>query len=196
MKRESVLAYQILSHIEKDESISQRKLSVRIGLNISSINYALRKLVSKGYVKMQGMNPRRITYHLTPTGFSEKTQLAYKYFINNYHLFQDIQIDIFEKIDRIDKKKGKRIAIYGLSPFLEITYTALIERGFKIAGIFDDKNSVNESQSIKYDLKEIGALKSGDIDGIVELKDFDEYLKSFKNGSKLGLGNIARVKLF
>lgn len=195
MDRESILTYHILSYIDKDCEISQRKLSKRIGLNISSINFALRRLISRGYVRMQGMNPRRITYHLTPGGLREKTQLAYKYFVKNYHLFQDVQNNISAKIDKIDKGNGKRIAIYGRSPFLEIIYTALIERGFKIAGVFDDNLVVKECQSIKYDIKEIGALKPSDIDCIIELKDISASLKNIKNENRLALALIKRVKI-
>lgn len=196
MNRESILTYHILSYIEKDKTISQRKLSTRIGLNISSINFALRKLVSKGYVRMHGINPRRITYHLTPKGISEKTQLAYKFFIKNYHLFQDVQNDIIVKIDKIDKSNGNRIAIYGISPFLEITYTILVEHGFKIIGIFDEKTAVRGWQNIKYDIKEIGEMKTSDIDYIIELKDLRETLEDINNENRMPLELIKRVKLF
>ena len=196
MNRESILDYHILSHIEKDREISQRKLSKRIGLNISSINFALRKLVSKGYVKMQGMNPRRITYHLTPKGISEKTQLAYKYFVKNYHLFQDVQNDILVKINELGENNGKRVAIYGLSPFLEIIYTALVERGFRIVGIFDNKIAVNEFHSKKYNLKEIEEMNLSDIDYIVELKDFNERLENLKPEDALQLKRVERIGFF
>lgn len=196
MNRESVLSYHILSHIEKDNLISQRKLSKRIGLNISSVNYSLKKLISRGYVKMQGMNPRRITYHLTSQGLSEKTQLAYKYFLENYHLYQDVRSDIALKIEKIDKRKGHRIAVYGITPYFDIIYAVLIENGFKINGIFDNEGETVPLIGTKYGIKNITKLKIEDVDYILELKDLSTVLNRFFSNDKSHVNAVTRIKLF
>jgi len=194
MDRESIVSYHILSHIEKDDLISQRKLSKKIGLNISSINYSLKKLISRGYVKMQGISPRQIKYHLTPQGVSEKTQLAYKYFIKNYHLYQDLRSDILSKIEKIDKKKGMRIVVCGVTPYFEIIYAILIEYGFEIKGIVDDSGDTNRLSKNQY--KDISNLKPQDIDFIVELKDMSDILKINLDWKNQDFESVERVNLF
>ncbi len=46
--------FQILKTIEEDASVTQRKLSSQMELNVSSVNVALQNLVKRGFVKTSG----------------------------------------------------------------------------------------------------------------------------------------------
>ncbi len=72
--------FQILKTVEADSSVSQRKLSSQMELNVASVNFALKRLIQKGFVTKEGVNPRRVKYHITPEGLRKKTQLAYRFF--------------------------------------------------------------------------------------------------------------------
>ena len=65
--------FQILKTVEADSSVSQRKLSSQMDLNVASVNFALKRLIQKGFVMKEGENPRRISYHITPEGLREKS---------------------------------------------------------------------------------------------------------------------------
>jgi predicted transcriptional regulator len=114
--------FQILKTIEVDSSVSQRKLSSQMELNVSSVNYALQNLVKKGFVTMTGENARRTEYYITPEGLREKTQLAYKFFGRNIPYYKEVRNDIESKISQAINGKSSNIAIYGANELSEIAY--------------------------------------------------------------------------
>lgn len=74
------LDYALLRELSKEPAASQRNLASRLGVSVGKINYCLRALVDKGWVKAN--NFRRsdskwaYSYLLTPSGISAKVQLA------------------------------------------------------------------------------------------------------------------------
>ena len=164
--------YQILKAIGENPEFSQRSISEHTGLNLASVNYALRSLVKRGYVKITNMNKKRVLYHLTPSGISKKGKLAYDFFVRNYHLFSELGEILAQKIEE-ENLRGKRIAIFGLNEASEVVYLALKKGGVDYAGIYEDKD---------------GPVGNGWIDGnvrdIVELPDDIDYLIDVKNISK------------
>ena len=45
--------YKTLKELSTDGTLSQRDLSKRIGLSLGSVNYIIKELVKKGYIKTQ-----------------------------------------------------------------------------------------------------------------------------------------------
>jgi len=69
----------ILNYIAKDENISQRQLAKLTDLSLGHLNLLLHKLVSKGLLKIEKLNPRSLRYILTPQGIARNTKRAYFY---------------------------------------------------------------------------------------------------------------------
>ncbi len=130
--QEEITRYNILQSLENGDQISQRQLSSQLGINVASVNFALKKLTKRGFVKMLGANPRRIQYILTPKGIAEKTQLAYKFFDRNFHFYKVVRKDVESKIDSIPFHGRKRIAIYGVTDLLELELIAIVDDEAKI----------------------------------------------------------------
>ncbi len=90
--------FQILKTIEIDSSVSQRKLSSQMELNVASDNFAMNLLIQKGFITKEGVNPMRTKYYITPEGMRGKTQLAYKFVGRNIHYFNEVRNDIEVRI--------------------------------------------------------------------------------------------------
>ncbi len=74
----------IIEEISRDRNLTQRKISHRLGLSLGMTNLILKRLVNKGYVKVRGLNRRKVQYILTPTGFAEKTKKILSVFLKDY----------------------------------------------------------------------------------------------------------------
>src|SRR5665647_2826119 len=74
----------VMSELEKGEPISQREIASRLGIALGLVNSYLKTLVAKGFVTVKGYPRNRYAYLLTPKGFAEKSQLAYRH-LNNFH---------------------------------------------------------------------------------------------------------------
>lgn len=72
-----------LKLLQENPGVSQRSLAKEVGINVSSINFCLKALVEKGWIKMGNFskNPDKLSYAylLTPTGVAEKAALTKRF---------------------------------------------------------------------------------------------------------------------
>ncbi|MCG5528479.1 MULTISPECIES: MarR family EPS-associated transcriptional regulator [Halorhodospira] len=77
------LHLQVLRLLDHNPNLSQRQIARELGLSVGKTNYAVRAVISRGWVKAQNFSSapdkRRYLYRLTPAGVSEKAQLAYRH---------------------------------------------------------------------------------------------------------------------
>ena len=140
--QEEITQYNILQSLENGDQISQRQLSSQLGINVASINFALKKLTKRGFVKMLGVNPRRMQYILTPKGIAEKTQLAYKFFDRNFHFYKAVRKDVEDKIGSIQFNDKKRVALYGVTDLMELAYLVIQDKELELVAIVDDEAKI------------------------------------------------------
>jgi EPS-associated MarR family transcriptional regulator len=72
--------FRVLRILEEDPDLTQRELADRLGVSVGGLNYCLRALMKKGWVKMQNFshskNKFKYVYLLTPAGIVRKAELA------------------------------------------------------------------------------------------------------------------------
>lgn len=72
--------FQILKSLELDSSPTQRQLSNDLGVSLGKINYCLKSLIEKGFIKVNNFrnssNKIQYSYLLTPKGVEEKARLT------------------------------------------------------------------------------------------------------------------------
>ena len=64
----------ILGYIANNENISQRKLAKLTDLSLGHMNLLLHKLVNKGLLKIEKVNPSSLRYILTPQGIARNAK--------------------------------------------------------------------------------------------------------------------------
>lgn len=97
--------FRTLRELSAESEISQRDLSKRIGLSLGSVNFILKELIKKGYVKAQRFknsnNKAAYIYVLTPKGINERIQQT-QYFLK-------LKMEEYEKLEReIEELKKER----------------------------------------------------------------------------------------
>lgn len=152
--------FYILKTIEEDSSVSQRKLSSQMELNVASVNFALKNLVKKGFVTMVGENPRRTKYYITPEGLREKTHLAYKFFGRNIHFYKEVRNDIEARITKAIKGIETDIAIYGSNELSEIAYMVVSKMNCNFLGFFLESSKITSEKILGFTVQDIKLLKS------------------------------------
>ena len=74
------LRLKVLLALEANPDLTQRQLSVELGVSLGSINYALKALIERGFVKANNFRKSgrkaAYLYVLTRKGIAEKTYLA------------------------------------------------------------------------------------------------------------------------
>jgi len=88
--------FKTLRELSAESEISQRDLSKRIGLSLGSVNFILKELIKKGYVKAQRFknsnNKAAYIYVLTPKGINERIQQT-QYFLK-------LKMEEYERLER------------------------------------------------------------------------------------------------
>jgi len=75
--------YQILKSLEQDSRSTQRQLSNNLGVSLGKVNYCIKSLIQKGFIKVNNFrnnkNKVQYSYLLTPKGIEEKTKLTMEF---------------------------------------------------------------------------------------------------------------------
>ena len=96
----------IIEEISQNQNLTQRKISHKLGLSLGMTNIILKRLASKGYIKVEELNRRKVQYILTPKGFAEKTKKSYRYFLKTIHSLQEMKKKI-QHLILMEYKEGK-----------------------------------------------------------------------------------------
>lgn len=77
---------------------SQRSLAGEIGFSVGKVNYVLKALVDKGFIKLDSFlnatNKRNYFYLLTEEGIKEKIHLTQKFIIRKKAEYEVLQRDL------------------------------------------------------------------------------------------------------
>jgi EPS-associated MarR family transcriptional regulator len=95
--------YRVLDLIHKDPNITQRALAQRTGMSLGAMNYCIRALIGKGWVKAGNFvgNPDKSVYLylLTPKGVMQKSKLALDFLKRKKQEYDALKREI-ERISR------------------------------------------------------------------------------------------------
>ena len=93
--------FEVLRKIQKKPNSTQRELAEELGFSLGKLNYCLKALKVKGFVKINNFkkNPNKINYLyvLTPKGISEKTKLTISFMNRKLKEYDELKIEL-EKI--------------------------------------------------------------------------------------------------
>ena len=74
----------IIRELDRSPEMSQRELSIRLGISVGKINFLMNALIDKGFIKVENFrksdNKIAYLYNLTPCGIEEKARMTYLFF--------------------------------------------------------------------------------------------------------------------
>jgi hypothetical protein len=159
----------LLEAVDADSRVTQRGLSLQLGIALGLTNIYLRRLVRKGYIKCVNVQSNRITYLLTPRGIAEKLRLTYEFMDYSLHLYGEVRQHL-RAVIRECAAAGRRVAIFGRGEAAELSYLALKEFGLEPLAIFDLEGGheflgmpvlpISEHVNVAYDLMIVATLES------------------------------------
>ena len=90
--------FEILRKINNSPKVSQRDLAKELGFSIGKLNYCLKALKDKGFVKIVNFtkNPNKLNYIyvLTPKGISKKTKLTIDFMRRKMKEFDELKKEL------------------------------------------------------------------------------------------------------
>ena len=94
--------FEVLRRIDKFPNASQRKLASDLGFSLGKLNYCLKALKKKGYVKLKNFQKqekkiRYLQYVITPKGISERTKLTINFMKRKMKEFDELKKELENK---------------------------------------------------------------------------------------------------
>ncbi|MEL7626125.1 MAG: winged helix-turn-helix transcriptional regulator [Anaerolineaceae bacterium] len=88
---ESTHALEMLTHIEANPDISQLTLADELGVAVGTINWHLKRMIAKGYVKVKRAQRKKLRYIITPEGIALRATLTVDYIKNSFNLYRQVR---------------------------------------------------------------------------------------------------------
>lgn len=91
-------AYRVMRLLQDNPDMTQRELAQKLGLSVGGLNYCLKALVDKGWVKVHNFahskNKFGYVYVLTPHGIAKKAQLTGQFLQRKMAEYESLQAEI------------------------------------------------------------------------------------------------------
>jgi DNA-binding MarR family transcriptional regulator len=118
---------EILTHIEENPDTTQADIATQLGVAVGSVNWYIKRLVNKGYIKVTQMERRRLRYLLTPKGIGEKARLTQKFMRASLHWYRVTREASQKFLDEVRQAGYDTVCIEGDGDLAEIVYLSCLE---------------------------------------------------------------------
>jgi len=104
--------FRIMRILQENPDLTQRELADQLGMSVGGLNYCLKALIDKGFVKMQNFqnskNKFKYVYLLTPQGIAEKLMLTSCFLKRKMEEFEALKIEIEALKSEVDAPADDR----------------------------------------------------------------------------------------
>ena len=77
----------ILEQIEQDPDTTQAALASSLEVAVGTVNWHLKRLIEKGYVKVSRLERKKLKYIITPEGIALRARLTVDFTQNSFNLY-------------------------------------------------------------------------------------------------------------
>lgn len=124
--------YALLNEIAQDSMVTQANLSDRLGIAVGSVNWYIKRLISRGWVKVSHLDRTRLKYDLTPEGMVVFTQRALLYARDSLKVYQDFRKKAKALVAGLKEQGISQVHIEGSDEIMDILRLTCIEDGMRL----------------------------------------------------------------
>jgi len=128
----------LLEKIENDPDVNQSTLATQLGVAVGTVNWHLKRLIAKGYVKVKRAERKKLRYIITPEGIALRARLAVDYVERSFFLYRKTRQRVREYLSEIKSAGYNRIQIIGKGDVADICRLTCLEQGIAVV---HDKNA-------------------------------------------------------
>jgi DNA-binding MarR family transcriptional regulator len=122
----------LLENIERDPDVTQASLATQLGVAVGTVNWHIKRLIDKGYVKVKRAERRKLRYIITPEGIAKRTRLTVDYVEQQFLLYRNTRQRVKEHIEKIRQAGFDRVRILGEGDVADICRLTCLEQGMTV----------------------------------------------------------------
>lgn len=123
----------ILEHIENEPDTTQASLAEKVGVAVGTVNWHLKRLVAKGYIKVKRAERKKLKYLITPEGIALRARLLVDYIQTSMGLYRLVRGRSVIAIKTVKKAGYKTVCLAGNGEVVEILKLTCFEQGLEIS---------------------------------------------------------------
>ena len=127
--------YDLLNEIGQDPMVTQASLSNRLGIAVGSVNWYIKRLIHRGWVKVSHLDRTRLKYDLTKDGMAVFTQRALLYARDSLKVYSDFRKKAKALVAELQQKDIEQVYLEGEDEdeTLDILRLTCIEAGIQVS---------------------------------------------------------------
>ena len=125
--------YTLLNEIAQDSMVTQAGLSDRMGIAVGSVNWYIKRLVQRGWVKVSHLDRTRLKYDLTSKGMAVFTKRALNYARDSLKVYSDIRGKAKKLVDELQGQGIDRVYLEGDDEMIDILRLTCLEMGIAVS---------------------------------------------------------------
>ncbi len=165
MKAETYRDMHLLNEVTQTPDATQRDFAKRIGVALGLTNLMLRRLATKGYIKIVNVQRSRLRYLITPQGMMEKARLTREYLEYSLFFYRDVRRFLREHLAQMAATGQRRILLWGTGELAEIAFLSIREMGLELVGVVEDPP--DHERFLGYPVQSIGDVPPADWGGVL-----------------------------
>ena len=119
----------LLEQIEQDPDVTQATLASKLGVAVGTVNWHLKRFVSKGYVKVKRAQRRKLRYIITPEGLAFRAKLTVSYVDQSMRLYRRTREHVKDLLMEVKRGGYEKAMIQGDGDIAEICRLSCLEHG-------------------------------------------------------------------
>lgn len=122
----------ILEKIEIDPDATQASLASQLGVAVGTINWHLKRLVAKGYVKVRRVERRKLRYIITPEGIALRARLTIDYIQTSFRMYRLVRGRVLAVIEEVRRLGHSQVRLDGDGDVADVCRLTCLEQGIDI----------------------------------------------------------------
>ncbi|MCL4559651.1 MAG: winged helix-turn-helix domain-containing protein [Chloroflexi bacterium] len=122
----------LLEQIEQNPDATQASLATHLGVAVGTVNWHLKRLIAKGYVKVRRAERRKLRYIITPEGVALRTHLTLDYIQTSFKLYRAVRQQVNELLKQARKAGYSQVYLQGEGDVADVCRLTCLEQGFDI----------------------------------------------------------------
>jgi DNA-binding MarR family transcriptional regulator len=123
---------QLLEEIANDPAITQANLADKLDIAVGTVNFAVKRLVAKGYVRVKRLERKRLKYIVTPEGIALRTRLAMISIQYSMRLYRETRLLAQTLLGQVKKSGHAEVRLEGEGDLADIVRLTCMENGVKV----------------------------------------------------------------
>jgi len=133
---EEIRELQLLEALAEEPEVRQVDLAARLGVAVGTVNWLIKRLAAKGYVKVRRIGKWRWRYLLTPRGFAEKARLTRRYLQSSMRLYRQTREEAKRLLSELRERGYTEVHLAGDpgNDLVDVCRLTCLEQGVEVVG--------------------------------------------------------------